>query len=98
MSQFLTLFPKVRRYTLGQKIDQITLDTIELVFKVNTYPKDQKSEVLQTISSKIDLLKILIRLAHDNKDLNNKAYLNLQEKLQEIGKMAGGWLRYIKNS
>lgn len=92
------LFPKTRRYTLGQKIDQITLDIFELIFKINISAKDQKSEILQNISSKIDLLKILIRLAHDNKDLNIASYLILQESLQEIGKMAGGWLRYLRNS
>ena len=94
----MTLFPKTRRYTLGQKIDQITLDIFELIFKVNTSAKAQKLEILQNISNKIDLLKILIRLARDNKDLSTTSYLALQESLQEIGKMAGGWLRYLRNS
>lgn len=94
----MTLFPKTKRYTLGQKIDQISLDIFELIFKVNISVKDQKLEILQNISNKIDLLKILIRLAHDNKYLSTSSYLNLQESLQEIGKMAGGWLRYFKTS
>lgn len=94
----MTLFPKTRRYTLGQKIDQITLDIFELIFKTNVSAKDQKTEIMQNVSSKIDLLKILIRLAYDNKDLKTASYLNLQENLQEIGRMAGGWLRYLKNS
>lgn len=98
LSQILTTFPKSKRYTLGQKIDQTTLDIFEFVFKINTYTKDRRLETLQTISSKADLLKVLIRLAHDDKDLNTKNYLILQERLQEIGKMIGGWLRYLKNT
>jgi len=35
-------------------------------------------------------VKILIRLANDIKSLDDKKYLILQEKLQEIGKMIGG--------
>lgn len=29
LSQILTLFPKAKRYTLGQKIDNLTLDILE---------------------------------------------------------------------
>ncbi len=43
-----------------------------------------------------DLLKILIRLAKDTYVLDNKKYLKLEENLQEIGRMLGGWKRSIK--
>lgn len=98
MSYQITTFPKTKRYTLGQKLDNLTLDIFELISQVSIRPKEQKMEILMKMSSKIDLLKILLRLAHDNKSLNTNSYLSLQEQLQEIGKMAGGWLRYFKNS
>ena len=98
MSQAIITFPKTKRYTLGQKLDSLSLEIFELIFKISLYPKEQKIEILINISSKIDLLKILLRLAHDNKSLSTKSYLSLQESLQEIGKMAGGWLRYFKSS
>jgi len=71
---------------------------MEMVTKVSLLSKQEKLETLQTISSKIDLLKILLRLANENKSMSIKPYLSLEESLQEIGKMAGGWLRYFKNS
>lgn len=60
--------------------------------------KEQKMETLKIISSKLDLLKILLRIGQEENDLSIKMYLNLQSNLQEIGKMIGGWLRYFKNS
>lgn len=98
MSHQITTFPKTNRYSLGQKLDTITLEIFELLFRIPLYQKEQKIEILTNMSSKIDLLKIILRLSHDNKSLTTKAYLSLQEQLQEIGKMAGGWLRYLKNS
>ncbi len=83
---------------MGQKLDKISLEIFELISQIPLFPKEQKIEILIKISSKIDLLKILLRLANENKDLNIKSYLFLQEQLQEIGKMAGGWLKYFKNS
>lgn len=98
MSNLITTFPKNKRYTLGQKLDNLTLEVFELITQIPLLPKEQKTEILIKISSKIDLLKILLRLAHANKSLSTKPYLSLQEQLQEIGKMAGGWLKYFKNS
>lgn len=94
----LKLFPQKDRYTLGQKLETITLEVFELISRVQLYPKEQKIDILIQMSSKIDLLKVLLRLSNENKVLNTKIYLLLQEQLQEIGKMAGGWLKYFKSS
>jgi hypothetical protein len=92
----IVTFPKTKRYTLGQKLDNITLDIFELLFSVTN--SDNKIETLYKISNKIDLLKILLRLAKDTLALTNKNYLELQEILQEIGKMLGGWIRATKQN
>ncbi len=93
----LKYFPK-DDHLLRQKINQISLDIFELLFKIPMLEKGQKLDTLQTISSKLDLLKILLRLGQENKDLTTKSYLILQSNLQEIGKMTGGWIRYLKSS
>ena len=41
---------------------------------------------------------MLIRLSNEIRVLDNKKYLILQEKLQEIGRMIGGWMKSIKNN
>lgn len=92
----IATFPKTKRYTLGQKLDNITLEIFELLFSVTN--SNNKTETLSKISNKIDLLKILLRLAKDTQGLTNKSYLELQEMLQEIGKMLGGWIRATKQS
>ena len=96
MTLAITTFPKTKRYTLGQKLDNITLEIFELLFSVPN--SDNKIETLYKISNKIDLLKILLRLAKDTLALTNKSYLELSEMLQEIGKMLGGWIRATKQS
>jgi hypothetical protein len=87
-------FPKTKRYTLGQKLDNTTLEIFELLFSVPTSPN--KTLTLQQISTKLDLLKILLRLSKDSLALTDKKYLELQLILQEIGKMLGGWIRSTK--
>ncbi len=94
--QYIQLFPKKDKYALGQKIDNLILDTIELIFLAASLSRRKKGEVLQKASLKIDLLKILTRLSKEVKALDNKKYIQLQQELQEIGKMIGGWIRSIK--
>lgn len=93
--EFIKLFPKIEKYSLGQKIENLTLDILEISLKTVYSPKQEKLSLLKEVDTKINLLKMLIRLANEIKVLDNKKYLISQEKLQEIGKMIGGWIRYI---
>lgn len=54
--------------------------------------------ILQQMSVKLDLLKILLRLAKDNQAITDKRYVELQALLQEIGRMLGGWIRSTKQT
>ena len=91
----LKLFPKHEKYTLGQKINNLILKILESLLKTAYLPKQEKLTPLKESSAEINLLKILVRLANEIKALDNKKYILLQEKLQEIGKMVGGWIKYI---
>ena len=53
---------------------------------------------LENIDSKIQLLKILIRLTHEVRAIDDKKYLLLQAQLQEMGKMIGGWLNAFRKT
>lgn len=72
------------------------MDSIEIIFLAANSQKEEKYNILQKASLKIDLLKILIRLAKEVKALDNKKYIQLQQELQEIGKMIGGWMRSLR--
>ncbi len=90
----ISSFPKTKRYTLGQELDKNTLKSIEIFLSI---PKQEnKISGLENLSLKVDLLKVLLRLAKDNQCLKEKDYIDLQEILQEIGKMLGGWIRASK--
>lgn len=91
----LKFFPKKDRYSLGQKLDTLTLTVFELVIMAGTNGQDKKLPILEKSIVSLDLLKILLRLSKDIKALDNKKYLQLEQSLQEIGRMLGGWKRSI---
>jgi len=96
--QYIKLFPKKDRYSLGQRIDDTTLIIFENLIQASQTKGEDKIHLLERTSVKLDILKLLIRLSKDIAALDNKKYLTLQEFLQEIGKMLGGWLRAAKQN
>ena len=94
--EFLPNFPKTSRYTLGGKIDTLFLGTIENIFIASYLPVKEKMPWVTKASVKLDLLKFFLRIAWEIKALDNKKFIALSEKLNEIGKMLGGWQKHLQ--
>ena len=84
-------FPKKARRTLGEKIDNLFVELLELLFVAGYEAKGNKLPKLEMAIKKIDLLKFFLRIAWEIKALDNKKYLALSEGVQELGRMVGGW-------
>lgn len=94
--EFLQHFPKTSRYSLGSKIDSIFTETAEFIFTSCSLQGKNKLSFLLKSSAKFDLLKFFVRISWEIKTLDNKKYAVLSERLDEVGKMLGGWIRQLK--
>jgi four helix bundle protein len=86
--------PKRDRYVLGAKIENSSSDLLKFVISATSSKSENKLTYLENANTELEFLKILIRLANDNNLYKSKQYLELQEILQETGRMLGGWIRY----
>jgi len=97
LHELVLKFPKSQRYSLGAVCQNNLLSVLEsTILAASSTSADAKLEKLQQASAKLDLLRLLIRLAKDCKCLSNQAYLDLESQLYQAGRMLGGWLRSIK--
>lgn len=87
--------PKSQRYTLWQKCENTALLLMEVLFETNYQKSEDRLCSLYTLSNKLDLLKVLIRLAKETRSIDLKQYLIIQEMIQEIGRMIGGWIKSV---
>jgi hypothetical protein len=92
---WIHLFPKVERFSLGTRLEDTTLQLMEGLLAANQLPSNLRRNALTTMSAKLDLLRLLVRLAFETKCIDQNKYLTLQSMLQEIGKMLGGWIRSV---
>ena len=91
-------FPKHEKYSLGEKIENSILEAIEFFILANQTSKYEKEKVLLKANSKIELLKILFRISLNCQILDGKQYLEMENKLREMGKMTQGWIKYSRNA
>lgn len=69
---------------------------LTLLFSANAARGEARLMRLTEADTKLLVLKTLLRLAFDVHAINQHRYLRLQEALQEIGRMLGGWIKNTK--
>lgn len=95
MHSYHNRIPKSERYTLWQKCENTTLALLEALIETSHRKGDERLQSLHIISNKLDLLKVLIRLAKETRTIDNQQYLEIQGIIQEIGRMVGGWIKSV---
>lgn len=86
--------PKRKRYTLWNRCEKSVLSILESILSAGHYFGPKQLEILQLMSIELDLLKVFVRLSKETYCLDSKQYLEIETKLQEIGKMLGGWIKF----
>jgi len=91
-----TKVPKEDRHTIFQKCDNLILELLEQILEASQLFKDRKLDALQRASRKLSFLRIFFRLMKDVHSINLKTYVSFEERIDEIGRMIGGWIRSSK--
>lgn len=94
--KILADFPKTYRYNLGGKIENSFLSVLENTFITVYLSGEEKRAQLCLVIAELDSLKFFLQLAWENKCLANNKYSDLSEKLNEIGRMLGGWKKGLE--
>jgi hypothetical protein len=84
------------RHTIWERSENAVLDVIEGILAASEAYKAEKLPILKNVSVKLNLLRVFFRLAKDGKVIDIKKYVVLEEVIDEIGRMLGGWMRSVK--
>jgi len=88
--------PKGQRFTFGQRIDALTLDILQLIIRaIHTH---EKTAMLDEINLKLEELRVLWRLVQKRGWINLRQLDFVHGKLDEAGRMVGGWIKQQKGA
>ena len=84
-------FPRAQRFVLGERIENAALDLLDVLVEAQ-YRRD-KVELLGRANLTLVRLRHLLRLANDLHLLGARRFEFVSEKIEELGRMVGGWSR-----
>ena len=87
-------FPKSQRFVLAQRLQQTALDFYDLIVQagrgVKVWPSLRQADV------ELERLRLAIRLCKDLELLGPRQYRQAAGRVDEIGRLLGGWLKTLK--
>jgi len=86
-------FPRDQKFQLADRIEVKLLDVQECCLRA--YYSKEKVGHLREANMGVELARHLVRLSFDLKLINTHRYGVISEKLDEVGRMIGGWLRSV---
>ncbi len=92
----LEKIPRTQKYVLSDRIENLTLDIFEMFITAYYSSGENKKRALTQANLEIEKLRFCIRLCHDLKFISHEKYGIITGKLNETGKMVGGWIKSIK--
>lgn len=84
-------FPKSVRFTLVDRIHNLTLDVLEDLIQAR-YSRNRIS-LLRSVNIKLEKLRIILRICHELRYLPHKSFQYAIFSLNGAGKMLGGWIK-----
>lgn len=89
--EYYQTLPKLHKHSLGQRIDTLFVEIMEAIAIASILFREEKLPYVRIAIRKVDTLKILLMVLWETKSLDNKKYIALSVKIDEIGRMLGGW-------
>ena len=94
----LSKYPKSERFDLCTDIKKSCYRMLELVmYAWKSRNKSKQLEYLNDCDIELAVLKTLIRISYKMKYINDKNYMTWTNRVSEIGKMLGGWIKICQN-
>lgn len=88
-------FSKSEKYSLGQSLEESVLQSLQEIIEAGLQKPEWKIAAIEKSLRCVERTKILVRLAGDLNQFHERDTLELQETIQKIGRMLGGWKKSI---
>ena len=96
--QLIDHLPQKSRVVIGKKIEYLILKLLQLISQARFARDQEKIKLLKKTSDNLDFLKTLFRLTYEIKAIDQEKYFLFEEKLQEMGRILGSWIKDRNNA
>lgn len=91
-------FSRLSRHSLGEKIQNLQVEFIILIYKANTAKSpNARGKIIEEMIENIQHLNVLLRLSCEVKEISQEKFIDLTEVTQDIQRQLAGWLNYTQS-
>ena len=87
-------FPKSEKFTLVADLKRSLTKMLELIIRANK--SKNKFIILMDLDTELEVFRALVRLSFELKFISIKKYEVLSQKVNEFGRLLGGWIKQNK--
>lgn len=93
----VTDFPAAARSNVGRRILDAAVDLLDAYLRATYAPKrsGEAAQALAQANHRLALLRLLLRGARERRYLSIEQHEHVAERLTELGRMTGAWLRHL---
>ncbi|MCX7422020.1 MAG: diversity-generating retroelement protein Avd [Planctomycetia bacterium] len=96
LSSHLENFPKSYKFTLAERMGTRLYEVLELLIEAK-YSRERQP-LLKRVNLHLEVLRFQSRIAKDTRCWSIDNYGSAARKIDEVGKLVGGWLRRTNSS
>jgi len=93
---FTKEFNKEYKYTVGESIKKETIEMIVNIYRANSR-KDKVGHIVKAREN-IEVIRVLLRLLRDLKQVNIKKFASLNDKCESVSKQLTAWHKSSVNT
>ncbi|MEI7478607.1 MAG: four helix bundle protein [bacterium] len=87
-------FRKEYKYTIGETIKKEVIDLIIAIYRANSHR--DKQQYLEQARAHIEVVRLLIRLIKDLREIDVKAFVTINQMIESISKQLTAWEKSCK--
>ena len=93
---FIAKFPRGHKFTLGDRLQNLLAELLEMMIEAYYLPPAQKRPLLLKANIHLEKTRYFFRLGYDLGLYDSLRYKDFAERVNEIGRMCGGWLKSLE--
>lgn len=92
----LAKFPRDQRFLLGDKIQAIIMELLEILIEVYYSPPKHKGSLLRKANILLEKLRYFFRVAYELQYCPNRSFKHTMQQIDNIGRQVGGWIKSLE--
>ena len=92
--KLLIKYPKYEKYALVSEVKRNMYQSLKYILYANKIAnKFNRLDILNRLDAEIAMQSFLVRFSYKNRYINTSNYYEWSKRLEEIGKILGGWIK-----